>query len=92
MPSRKCPACGHDEFDYARCDGCKLDDLEYARAHSRAGQAMNRLIDLDFMVERFRIGWDEISAEEVRGLQILTEERERQKSEPHEDPQRGKSR
>jgi hypothetical protein len=53
---------------------------------------MNRLIDLDFMVERFRIGWDEISAEEVRGLQILTEERERQKSEPHEDPQRGKSR
>ena len=62
--------------------------MEYARGHTRAGQTMSRLLELDFMADRFRIGWGEVTAEEVRGLQVLKEERDRFQRESKEEENR----
>ncbi|HXP88830.1 MAG TPA: hypothetical protein VN841_29180 [Bryobacteraceae bacterium] len=60
-----------------RCPRCQLDDLEHARAHSAAGQLLGRLLELEFLIERFSIPWSDVSAEEVNGLRALKEERDR---------------
>lgn len=39
------------------------------------GRLFDRLLDLEFDIKNFGVGWDEITCEEVRGLQILQDER-----------------
>lgn len=73
----KCPSCGHNEFDIKRCGECALDDLTFARANTGAGRTMGRVLEMDFIADRFRVGWDEVSVEDVRGLQVLKQERDR---------------
>jgi hypothetical protein len=73
----RCPGCQKIGFTVLRCDSCPLDDLEEARQNSRAGRLVGRLLDLEFDVERFGIGWDEVTAEEAAGLRALKQERER---------------
>jgi len=72
-----CPHCGDWQFTVNRCSHCKLDDLDDARVHSAAGRLFERLLELEFDAARFSILWSDVTAEEVRGLQILKEERDR---------------
>jgi hypothetical protein len=51
---------------------------------------MARLLRLDFVTERLRVGWDEISAEDVRGLDVLKQERDRRTREMHEEAERNR--
>jgi len=78
----KCPHCGSWQFTVNRCAHCKLDDLDFARRHSNAGRLLERLLDLEFDVAHFSIPWADVTAEEVRGLQILKDERDRYLREP----------
>lgn len=60
-----------------RCRDCPLHELSKARTGSEAGRLLERVLELDFVAERFKVGWDEVTAEEVNGLQILKQERDR---------------
>ncbi len=86
-----CPQCGGWQFTVNRCAHCKLDDLDYARTHSNAGRLFERLLELEFDAAHFSIPWSDVTAEEVRGLQILKEERnryqrEQMQNQPHAFP------
>jgi hypothetical protein len=72
-----CPHCGSFRFTVNRCAHCRLDDLDHARTHSVAGRLFERVLELEFDAAHFHIPWSDVTAEEVRGLQILKEERER---------------
>ncbi len=76
-----CPECGAKAWEVERCVRCPLDDLEYVRSHSAAGHLLNRLLDLEFTMKHFHVSWSEVTAEEVRGLRVLAEERSRYASE-----------
>ena len=73
----RCPECGSWQFTVNRCGHCKLDDLDSARRHSNAGRLLERLLALEFDAAHFSIPWTDVTAEEVRGLQVLQEERDR---------------
>lgn len=73
----ECPQCGGRQFVVNRCDRCPMNELEYVRAHSGAGRLFERLLELEFDCAHFSVPWNEVTAEEVRGLQVLKEERER---------------
>ncbi len=81
-----CPQCGGWLFTVNRCAHCRLDDLDYARAHSSAGRLFERLLELEFDAAHFSIPWSDVTAEEVRGLQILQQERQRFQSEQGQKP------
>ena len=81
-----CPQCGGWQFTVNRCAHCKLDDLDYARTHSNAGRLFERLLELEFDAAHFSIPWTDVTAEEVRGLQILKEERDRYQREQAQKP------
>jgi len=73
----RCPECGAYECQVNRCDRCPLNDLDHVRSNSSAGRLLERVLQLDFNTEHFAVSWADVSAEEVRGLQILKEERNR---------------
>jgi predicted RNA-binding Zn-ribbon protein involved in translation (DUF1610 family) len=81
-----CPECGSLTFSVTRCDHCKLDDLEHARSHSQAGRLFERVLELEFDAAHFSVPWSDVTAEEARGLQILTEERDRYRREQSQKP------
>jgi len=81
-----CPRCDGWPFTVNRCAHCKLDDLDYARLHSNAGRLFERLLELEFDAAHFSIPWSDVTAEEVRGLQILKEERDRYQREQAQKP------
>ena len=81
-----CPQCGGWRFTGNRCTHCKLDDLDHARTHSNAGRLFERLLELEFDAGHFSIPWSDVTAEEVRGLQILKEERDRYQREQAQKP------
>ena len=86
-----CPQCGGWQFTVNRCAHCRLDDLDYARTHSHAGRLFERLLELEFDAAHFSIPSTDVTAEEVRGLQVLKEERDRYQREqaqkqPHAFP------
>jgi predicted RNA-binding Zn-ribbon protein involved in translation (DUF1610 family) len=72
-----CPECGSWLFTINRCAHCKLDHLDDARAHSHAGRLFERVLELEFDTAHFSIPWSDVTAEEVRGLQVLKDERDR---------------
>lgn len=84
----RCPSCGELGFTVERCETCPIWDLEEAREHSRAGKLLTRLIQLDFTVDRFRLGWSDVTAVEARGLQVLKEERDRIAEEQRKEMER----
>jgi hypothetical protein len=81
-----CPQCGAWQYTVNRCGRCRLDDLDEARAHSHSGRLFERLLDLEFDASHFSIPWSDVTAEEVRGLQILREERDRYQREQAQKP------
>lgn len=58
-----------------RCERCPVAELERMRAQSPAGQLFERVLELEFACENFEVPWGEVTAEEVKGLQILRDER-----------------
>lgn len=72
-----CPQCGGRQFTVNRCERCPVNELEYVRAHSGAGRLFERVLELEFDCDHFAVPWGDVTAEEVRGLQILKEERAR---------------
>jgi hypothetical protein len=58
-----------------------VTELERVRAHSQAGRIMERILDLEFTLDHLSVRWDEVTAEEVKGIQILKDERESYKRE-----------
>lgn len=76
-----CPNCHGRNVSITRCERCPLDDLDQVRGHSVAGRLLERVLELDFVTSAFEVPWDEITAEEVRGLQILREERDKYREE-----------
>jgi len=87
----KCPECGCDVFHINRCANCGLDELENARATSAAGRMLNRTLELEFMAREFRLGWDEIPADEALGLRLLKEERGRHQQDKIDEAERERS-
>lgn len=51
--------------------------LDYARSHSAAGRLLTRILDIEFDVAKFRVGWGEVTAEEALGLRVLADERDK---------------
>jgi predicted RNA-binding Zn-ribbon protein involved in translation (DUF1610 family) len=72
-----CPQCGSRQFTVNRCDRCPTNELEYVRTHSSAGRLFERVLELEFDCAHFAVPWNEVTAEEVKGLQALKEERDR---------------
>lgn len=68
-----------------RCDQCPLDELDHYRRSSDAGRLLDRVLQLDFAAGSLRVSWDEVTAEEVKALQILREERVKHQGEKHEE-------
>lgn len=61
-----------------------MNELEYVRAHSSAGRLFERVLELEFDCANFAVPWNEVTAEEVKGLQVLKEERDRYQREQME--------
>ena len=72
-----CPQCGDRQFTVNRCERCPVNELEYVRTHSSAGRLFERVLELEFDCANFAVPWDQVTAEEVKGLQALKEERDR---------------
>jgi hypothetical protein len=47
---------------------------------------LNRLLDLEFDVGKFRVDWADVTAEEALGLRILADERDRYQREQSKKP------
>ena len=82
----RCPQCRGLQFTVNRCQHCGLEDLDYARTHSSAGRLFERVLELEFDATHFAIPWSDVTAEEVRGLQILKEERDRYQRDQSQKP------
>ena len=82
----ECPECGSRGYRVNRCEHCPVNELEYVRAHSQAGRQLERILELEFDTAHFSIPWHEVTSEEVKGLQILKEERDRYQREVAERP------
>ena len=72
-----CPQCGGRVCVVNRCDRCPMLELEHVRAHSNAGRLFERVLELEFDTANFAVPWSEVTAEEVKGLQVLKDERDR---------------
>src|SRR5579884_2869367 len=77
----RCPHCLEYGFRIERCEICPIRALDDARENSQAGKLLGRLLELEFNSERFRIGWNEVTATEARGLHVLKSERDRKAEE-----------
>ena len=82
-----CPQCGGRQLAVNRCARCPVNELEYVRAHSAAGRLFERVLELEFDCAHFAVPWDEVTAEEVGGLQVLQDERERYQRERQREKQ-----
>ena len=82
----ECPQCGSRQFVVNRCEQCPVNELEYVRAHSSAGRLFERVLELEFDCAHFAVPWHEITAEEVKGLQVLKDERDRYQREKQKHP------
>jgi predicted RNA-binding Zn-ribbon protein involved in translation (DUF1610 family) len=72
-----CPGCGGWDIRILRCEGCPVEELSYIRSHSHAGRLFERVLELEFDTKNFSVPWSDVTAEEVKGLQILKDERDR---------------
>jgi hypothetical protein len=72
-----CENCGAKGARVNRCAHCALNDLDYARSHTAAGRLLNRVMDIEFDVAKFKVDWADVTAEEALGLRILADERDR---------------
>jgi hypothetical protein len=78
----KCPNCESHHVSIARCDRCPLDLLDHVRQRSHAGRLLERLLQLDFIFPPgSALPWGEVTAAEVKGLQILRQERDKYQQE-----------
>lgn len=58
-----------------RCDACPVLRMVEAKM-SPAGRLLDRVLEVDFLVEsHFQVSLSEVRADEIKGLQILKEER-----------------
>jgi hypothetical protein len=73
-------------FTVARCERCPVNEIEHKRAYSYAGRLFERVLELEFNCEHFSVPWSDVSAEEVKGLQVLKEERDRYRREMEQNP------
>jgi predicted RNA-binding Zn-ribbon protein involved in translation (DUF1610 family) len=83
-----CPQCGSWQFTVNRCDRCLVNELDYVRAHSGAGRLFERVLELEFDCLHFAVPWNDVTAEEVKGLQVLKEERDRYQRDLQKDTER----
>ena len=81
-----CPQCGSRQYVVNRCDSCPVNELEHVRAHSAAGRLFERVLELEFACDNFSVPWADVTAEEVKGLQILKDERDRFQRERNKRP------
>lgn len=68
-----------------RCLECPLHKLEEVRSQGHLGRLMDYVLRLDFNADTFNISWDQVSAEEVLGLQILRDERRKYQLEKQDE-------
>lgn len=61
--------------------------VEHARRTSQAGRLLNRLLELEFDTKNFAVDWADVTAEEVLGLRILEQERQKRMNEKREEAQ-----
>lgn len=54
--------------------------------YSRTGHLFERVLELEFSCNNFAVSWSDVTAEEVVGLQILKDERDRYQREQQADP------
>ena len=83
-----CPQCGARQFTVNRCDRCPITELEYVRAHSAAGRLFERVLELEFDCNHLAVPWEDVTAEEVKGLQVLEAERDRYAREQQRDTEK----
>jgi hypothetical protein len=77
LPGR-CPTCESYEIAIARCDRCPLDALDHVRQRSQAGRLLERVLQLDFVFPAgSALPWGELTCADVKGLQILRQERDK---------------
>ena len=83
-----CPSCKSTAGILQRCERCPVLEIEHVRSHSAAGALLERVLELDFDAKHFRIGWDEVTAEEAWGLKVLDQERGKWQKEDTEEKRR----
>jgi hypothetical protein len=54
-----------------------LTKLAEVRSTSEAGRLLESVLEHDYAVSTLKVGWDEIPAEMVKGIQVLKEERDK---------------
>lgn len=73
----RCPNCESYNAAIARCDRCPLDLLDHMRQRSAAGRLLERILQLDFIFPPgAALPWSSLTVAEVKGLQILRQERD----------------
>ena len=70
-----CPHCGGAGPTINRCAGCPLTTLDHLRRTTDAGLLIDRVLNLEFCIEKLHLTWDDITAEEAAALRIMIEER-----------------
>ena len=69
-----------------REDLADLMRLKESAGWNQTAQDWERLLELEFDAAHFSIPWTDVTAEEVRGLQVLKEERDRYQREQAQKP------
>jgi predicted RNA-binding Zn-ribbon protein involved in translation (DUF1610 family) len=81
----KCPQCEDDEPTIKRCATCPLNKLDTIRRTTDAGLLIDRVLNLEFSIEKLHLTWEDINAEEAATFRIITEERLEARQEEDED-------
>ena len=72
-----CEQCGSRAVVLDRCAHCPVLAVEHYRSITQAGRLLDRVLDLDFDMKHLHIPWSDVTAEEVMGIKILDQERDK---------------
>ena len=72
-----CPSCKSLDVYVGRCDDCPRRAIDDARLNTEAGRLISHVVALEFGIEKFHPGWDEVTELESRALSIVCDERNR---------------
>lgn len=83
-----CPECDQQMAQTQRCPDCPGHQIDHFRQTTPAGRLLNRILELEFDTKNLSVDWADITAEEVLGLRILEQERQKYTNEQREEMQR----
>lgn len=84
-----CPGCGKTTTALVdRCDTCPVLMIEHIRMTTPAGRLLERVLELDFDSQKFKVDLGAVTMEEREGLKILMQERAKFDKEVRDEKER----